>query len=270
MQDDQPERVEALHFSSYGAHVAILSNEPGVLDDVRPHLPPNWKPLDTSTSSCTYFVQVKGQGQGARTCTITLGSVQVVDAVPLAEGLDRLIGLLHVSVSCLAEGFLFVHAGAVGWKGRAIILPGLSHAGKTTLVKALVEAGATYYSDEFAVLDDEGLVHPYARPLSVRDGAGNVTQQAVESLGGVSGTEPLPVGLVLALRYDRGAPWEPCELSPGQGALRLLENTVMARRRSEDALRLFGRIMQTAQAWQGERGEAAEVATLLLQQFGRW
>ncbi len=30
--------------------------------------------------------------------------------------------------------------------------------GKTTLVKAMVEAGATYYSDEFAVLDKEGLV----------------------------------------------------------------------------------------------------------------
>ena len=65
---------------------------------------------------------------------------------------------------------LMMHAGVVAWKGKAIVLPGTSHAGKTTLVTALVEAGATYYSDEYAVLDAKGHVSPYARRLSLRDG----------------------------------------------------------------------------------------------------
>ena len=63
---------------------------------------------------------------------------------------------------------VFVHAGVVGWKGRALVLPGKSGAGKTTLVAELIRAGATYYSDEYAVLDERGRVHPYARPLAVR------------------------------------------------------------------------------------------------------
>ena len=69
-----------------------------------------------------------------------------------------------------APNHLFVHAGVVGWEGRAIVMPGASFAGKTTLVQAWLEAGATYYSDEFAVLDRAGRVHPFARPLTIRDG----------------------------------------------------------------------------------------------------
>ena len=34
---------------------------------------------------------------------------------------------------------------------------------------ALVRAGAEYYSDEFAPLDAGGLVHPFAKPLSIRN-----------------------------------------------------------------------------------------------------
>ena len=56
---------------------------------------------------------------------------------------------------------VFVHAGVVGWKGHAIVIPGRSRSGKTTLVAELVKAGAEYYSDEFAVLDAEGRVHPF-------------------------------------------------------------------------------------------------------------
>jgi hypothetical protein len=32
--------------------------------------------------------------------------------------------------------------------------------GKTTLVVALLRAGAHYYTDDFALLDGDGLVHP--------------------------------------------------------------------------------------------------------------
>ena len=53
----------------------------------------------------------------------------------------------------------------------AIVMPGASFAGKTTMVRAWLEAGATYYSDEFAVLDRTGRVHPFARPLAIREGS---------------------------------------------------------------------------------------------------
>ena len=65
---------------------------------------------------------------------------------------------------------MFVHAGVVAVDGRALLLPGGSFTGKTTLVAALLRAGAQYGSDEYAVLDEAGLVLPaYPRPLSIRN-----------------------------------------------------------------------------------------------------
>src|SRR5262249_36246454 len=74
---------------------------------------------------------------------------------------------LHVAE--MAPERVFVHAGVVAYQGRGILLPGRSFAGKSTLVRELVQAGAQYYSDEYAVLDADGAVHPYPRPLSIRN-----------------------------------------------------------------------------------------------------
>ena len=62
-----------------------------------------------------------------------------------------------------------MHAGVVGWNGRALLLPGRTLSGKTTLVAELLRAGATYYSDELAVLDARGRVHPFPKPLAIRE-----------------------------------------------------------------------------------------------------
>src|ERR671929_229610 len=87
------------------------------------------------------------------------------------------------------------HAGVVGWQGRAILIPGRSFSGKSTLVAALVRAGATYYSDEFAVLDERGRVHPFPKKLSMRlEGSARPRFAPVEELGGRRGTTPLRVG----------------------------------------------------------------------------
>ena len=59
-----------------------------------------------------------------------------------------------------------------------------------TLVRAVVEAGAVYYSDEHAMLDEVGRVHPYARPLPFRPPEGRPVDLRAEALGGVVGTEP--------------------------------------------------------------------------------
>jgi hypothetical protein len=70
-------------------------------------------------------------------------------------------------VAKTAKKRTFVHAGVVNWHKRAIVIPGRSRSGKTTFVAELVKAGASYLSDEFAVLDSRGRVHPFAKPLSI-------------------------------------------------------------------------------------------------------
>jgi hypothetical protein len=169
----------------------------------------------------------------------------------------------HIAISSL--DYVAIHAGVVADGDRAIVLPGISFSGKTTLTRALVEAGAVYYSDEYAMLDDRGRVHPYARQLSFRPPDGRPVELSVEELGGVAGTEPLPVGLVVITRYRPDGVWDPRELTPGAGALAMMEHAVPAEVRPEQTMRVLRETVSGALLLEGERGEASDLATALLQ-----
>jgi uncharacterized protein (UPF0276 family) len=65
-----------------------------------------------------------------------------------------------------------VHAGVVAFGSDCVLLPASAGSGKTTLTAALVQAGATYFSDEIALLDDRTLaVTPVPLSLTVKDGS---------------------------------------------------------------------------------------------------
>ena len=170
---------------------------------------------------------------------------------------------LHFEIACRCTSHLFVHAGVVAMNGVAIVLPGRSMAGKSTLVAELVRQGCTYYSDEYAVMDDHGHVHPYARPLSMRDTSGHVRILEPSALTSKIGGPPLPVGLIAVLEYRQGQPWSIERLSPSTAALSIIDNTVAAR---DDVARTlsFAARTTTGLALRGGRGEATEAATALL------
>jgi hypothetical protein len=76
--------------------------------------------------------------------------------------------LWKASTEALAriEDHLVIHAGAVVWRGRAVLLPAPPDSGKTTLAAALTAAGFSYLSDEAAPIDlFSGRVVPFPRPL---------------------------------------------------------------------------------------------------------
>ena len=164
-----------------------------------------------------------------------------------------------------APDHLFVHAGVVGWEGRAIVMPGASFAGKTTLVQAWLEAGATYYSDEFAVLDRTGRVHPFARPLAIRDGSTALTRRVpVAALGAETGTTPLPIGLVLVTSYRAGARWRPRRLTAAPTLLALMRHTVAARGNPEHSMPILKQAVSGGMAFAGLRGEARPLVSAVL------
>jgi hypothetical protein len=178
--------------------------------------------------------------------------------------LELLESSLHFAVAQAARDVVFVHAGVVGWRGRALILPGRSMSGKTSLVAALVKAGALYLSDEYAVLDKSGLVHPYIKTLSLRTETGERLQRTAQELGGHVAAEPLPVGLLAALVYQPNGQWNPRRLSAGEGLLIALQNTVMARQQPALSLEVLRSTMLGAVAIKSERGDADETAASLL------
>jgi hypothetical protein len=186
--------------------------------------------------------------------------------------LDKLFGPLEsdlqLFVAEAARRRVFVHAGVVGWRGRALLIPGRSFTGKTSLVAALVRAGATYYSDEYAVLDARGRVHPYPRLLSIREAGSDTPRRCPpEALGGRAGSRPLPVGLVAVTQYRPGARWRPRALTAGQAALALLDNTVPALRKPAAVLDALQQVVSHAALLKGARGEAEEAAEALLRRM---
>jgi hypothetical protein len=185
-------------------------------------------------------------------------------SLDLDELLESLESNLHFVTAVSARDRLFVHAGVVGWRGQAVVIPGRSFSGKSRFVAALVRAGAIYFSDEYAVFDDQGWVHPYPKPLSIRGPDGEPARRyPVEALGGRAAIDPLPVGLVALTVYRPGARWSPVRLSSGQALLAMLENTVLARSRPDVALSTLQRVASGAWALSGERGEAEEAVAVL-------
>ena len=172
-------------------------------------------------------------------------------------------------VALRAQHRVFIHAGVVAFGDQAILIPGRTLTGKTTLVAELLRNGATYYSDEYAVLDEAGWVHPFAKALSIRTTVDQPqTLVDVATLGFPSGTVPLPIRAVLSTRYVSGARWRPEPLSAGHVALCLLDNAVAARSRFAEVCRVISAALDgRLRAWHGTRGEARQVARWLLAQL---
>jgi hypothetical protein len=254
-----------LRFEAFGVRVAVTAPAGEPFEHIVAALPPHRRPCqeDRADVEITLLPDAEGEFQ-----VIKNGAV-VAGALPLTIAADLVERELRLEVAVRAPAATFVHAGVVAQEGRALVLPGPSFSGKSTLVAALVRAGATYFSDEYAVLDDEGLVHPYARPLAIRSDGVVHERHAVTTLGGAAATDPVRVGAVIVTTYRQGATWHPAPLSPGEAVLALLANTIPARSRPSQSIQAIGRAIEGAVLLQGERGEGKTLAPLLLESLGR-
>ncbi len=254
--------VEAarIAFEAFGVRAEVEIAPADELDRVRPLLPPGWQPCEREAVQKRFAIHPDERG----TFALLKDGKPFVESLGLALALELLEAQLRAYVALHAPDRVFVHAGAVAHRGRAIVLPGMSFAGKTTLVAALVRAGATYLSDEFAPLDADGLVHPYPKPLSVRDEHEVQHDHDVSSIGGVAGDRARPIGLVVATSFSPGAQWSPRRLTPGEGLLALLSHTVAAQTRPPQVMAFLRRASESAKFLESPRDEAAALAPLLL------
>jgi hypothetical protein len=183
------------------------------------------------------------------------------------ELLHTLRGNLVEHVGRNSTGRTFVHAGAVAWRGRAIVLPGNSFAGKSTLVAHLLKLGATYYSDEVALLDANGLLHAYPRPLQLRPGCGLPRasyRRTAEDAHLWPGQPPIPIAIVVFSTYSADSPWTLKPLAPGMTVAHGLRFTFSARVSPARAMRAWASAARGAMAWVWKRGDAAVAARLLI------
>lgn len=246
---------------SYGVRLDIRVGDPSLVPALAPILPPGWREADDSPADVELALERDAEAR----FSVLFDSELVTAPVDLDVALVVLEERIRGTVAVRAPNLVFVHAGVVAVDGRGLVLPAASFAGKTTLVAALVRAGATYYSDEFAVLDHEARVHPYPKPLSIRGRRGEpVTEVRASDLGGATGDESVPVSLVALTGYVPGAEWDPRLVEPGEAALGLLAHAVPARKRPAEALRAVRAVAASCACVRSDRGEADPAAEALL------
>ena len=248
--------------SAFGVRIGLRIGGPGVVAKVLDRLPPGATLAAAGPAGRTYTLTLTKAG--SRRYQLLADGQRIGRPATLGRTLAALEADAQLFVAERAPRRIFVHAGVVGWRGRAILLPGKTFAGKTTLVVALVRAGATYYSDEYAVLDASGRVHPYPRVLHVRDSLGRTRRRPIETLGGEAGAVPLPVGLIVASAYRASGRWRPRSMSPAESVLALLANTVPARARPEAVMTALQRAASAAIGMTGARGPAGDAARAIL------
>lgn len=262
--------MDAATVSSHGVTIRLTAANTALLDALVSRLPLPWRTSDSKELSQTFSLDVGPSGrktQGHR-YTLRRGGRELVSTPSLDEALLFFESGARFHVAAMSPVHTFVHAGVVALHGRAIVLPAVSGGGKTTLTAALVRAGASYLSDEYAPIDERGYVHPFPKPLSIVQPRGRPMAQPVEMIGGVQETRALPVALV-ALTSFAGPErcWNPSVLTPGEALLELLQHTVSAQRRPANALRRLERMVVTAAVLHGDRGDADQTAAKILKRI---
>jgi hypothetical protein len=247
----------------FGVSIVLETGVKDLLSALAPRLPPFRTAVSDRPAARRYAVDAADAGIAGG--LVVRRGRHTPETVPSMEAaLDLIVNDVQRTLADRADGLVFVHAGAVAWQGRALVLPGRSRSGKSELVRALVRAGAEYLSDEFAVFDSEGLVQPYARAIALRRDDGTRAWVSPESLGARTVAHPVAPGLIAFLRFAAGARWRTRSLSSGHAVLGLLRNAVAARRRLSLARSVLVPVASTVTALTGVRGEAEQVAERLL------
>ncbi|MGA8731964.1 MAG: hypothetical protein WB608_24615 [Terracidiphilus sp.] len=191
---------------------------------------------------------------------------QVVASASSAIGMvPPLIKVLDDAVIERLTMLRAIHAGAVVWNQRALLLPGATHAGKSSLVAELLRRGATYFSDEFALIDAQGFVHPYPRPLLLRNGRPIQSPVLPQEFNVPVGDAPAPVGWIFSLEYVPGTTWNVSSLPHGEAVLTLLKNTPHYLAELPDLVEVFQSAVAGAICFSGQRDEAVPAVDHILQ-----
>ena len=214
----QVDWAETIGLISYGVRFAIRTNARDTLDLLQGHLPPRCRRTSAAVDGRLYSVAIGNPSERSSLKDSNLlwrNSTLLIKTRHRHEVLSALESDLKLFVAESSPSGIFIHSGVVGWKGKAILIPGYSFSGKSTLVSELVQCGAEYYSDEYAVIDKQGRVRPYPKPIRLRHkNALGTTDYSLDAAWVVPPVAPIPVGLVFVSWYKPGTARQAREISP--------------------------------------------------------
>jgi hypothetical protein len=259
--DESSQRID---FNLLSVPVTILGASPRLLRDLARLLRrfPDRREEEVPSNGLTYQVDIdhdRGRYRILRDCA------SVLETPCYAQLLATLEYDIYQQAAARARGCLIIHAGAVVTGDVAIVLPGRSGAGKTTLVGYLVDNGFAYLSDEVAAVDlRTGMLLPFPKPLTIKDDARRLFERVMPRLAlsgygdgpdgdyprayalpdaGQAGRSHTGIGLVVFPGYAPGAETRLCYVPGAEAALELIRHSANFEKLGGPALSLVSRIV---------------------------
>ena len=244
----------------FGVRIAIRLDDPSIVGRIAACLPPYWCLCSPAQIDRVYrFSRAERELSWALFGDdVLLGRTVNLDAL-----CDRFQSDLELFVAVHSRTHAIIHARVVGWEGRAIVIPVGSRSSTTSLVSALIDLGAEYYSDDYALIDGRGRVWPFPRRLSIHNASGEREARYAEDSGPLVARGPLPIGwIVVTNRRSEERPAR--ELTTDQAVLELFSNAAAAETQPAFLLRTLRTAVRDAVVLAAPRVDATACAYQLL------
>lgn len=202
---------------------AVLEGVSRLYTDFPVAEPGDYVDYQVTLKSRSRWQRLRGQAE------FTFDAQTPFDPIPRAQAFAFLEWGMNWCVSLHTNEYLKLHAAVVARDGRAVIMPGVPGAGKSTLCAALALSGWRVLSDEHALVPPGTRnVVPVYRPVSLKNESIDAIQQFAP--GAILGPrseathkgvvahlkadlapdsharEPLPVGALVFPRFEPGSP----------------------------------------------------------------
>ncbi len=159
-------------------------------------------------------------------------------ALAIGDAFNEVLIAAHGRLATRLEGdAALVQAATLAINGRAILMPGVSRGGKSTLVSRLIQLGFGYITDDVSVVSGDLTLSAPFRPLTVR--ADTFAEMQLRGTAGdalplANGSHlvavapydgPVPIcGLLLFPRFSAGSELRLGLLSPARATMRLMQH----------------------------------------------
>jgi hypothetical protein len=206
---------------------------------------------------------------------------------PLAL-VDELLWHVNREAIVTPDPRIAIHASVAVWDRRGMMFPAPANSGKTTLVSALLTRGATYVTDEAALLDPSSpRIHPYPKPMwmapaGVRAVAGLQSRLRPEyrslsrvrayvtprALGTVAVEDPVGIDLIVFPTYREGGRSRLEPIGRAEAVVSLARNAFDLARFGRDGILALSALVERARCYRLELGDL-EGAVTALAEVGR-
>jgi hypothetical protein len=244
----------------HGARTTVELSDPELAGAVEAAMPLGAALVEPAAGPPRYGLQ-----RGGDRYTVVDASGEPQAFAHLQQAVDVLGSHLVLYLMSHTPDLLWVHASAVARDDRAIVLPGRMGIGKSTLMMALLRAGAEFYSDDYLPVDAGGRAHPYlAEPNWVDPETGRHPPQDLRGMGVRLGETPVPIGLVAHVWREPEGTLQLRDGTEGEGLLALIDNALGARTNPALAMTAARAAVSGARVVAGPRGHDADEAAAAL------